>query len=72
MKIQWIRCAICDETLNIRESNVWAEVVGWSRFREQGGSNQVSLRKETGRYAHDHCMRMRLRGVDVSSQESML
>jgi len=53
-------------------TGTYAEVIGWSRRRDAGGSNQVSLRRESGRYAHDYCVRLAVLGVDPANQGSLL
>jgi len=52
-----MKCVDCDEDVTPR--NAWAEVVGWEKTRNQGGTNHVALRKRTGRLMHESCMALR-------------
>lgn len=47
------KCAMCDGPLNPYDKQTWKEVVGWV-----GGPRKDSMkdRKNTGRYAHNHCI----------------
>ncbi len=36
--------------------SAWCSITGWERPREQGGTNHVALRKQTGEYMCDICM----------------
>ena len=65
-------CSFCDLPVEPRGADVFAEQRGWSVNRTAGGSNQLSLRKETGRYAHGACIRLAVRGVDPRDQGAML
>lgn len=49
-------CALgCGEPITDRDT--YSEVLGYTRTqRKGGGSNQVALRKLTGRVAHEHCV----------------
>lgn len=49
-------CAGCGEPVRNPDSRlVLHEVVGWTRLREQGGTNHVIARTETGRLACADC-----------------
>jgi hypothetical protein len=72
MKIVCHFCGREDRPIDPDATGTYAEVTGWSRRRDAGGSNQVSLREETGRYAHDYCVRLAVRGVDPANQGSLL
>jgi hypothetical protein len=67
-----IPCAFCDLPVMPHVEGVYAEQSGWSVTRTAGGSNQLSLRRETGRYAHGHCIRLAVRGVDPRDQGALL
>lgn len=67
-----IDCALCGVPVLPRDPDTYREQSGWSVNRSAGGSNQLSLRKETGRYAHGRCIRLAVRGIDVTTQETML
>jgi hypothetical protein len=65
-------CAFCGKPCNPHAVGVYVEQSGWSVTRTAGGSNQLSLRKETGRYAHGACIRLAVRGVDPRDQGALL
>jgi hypothetical protein len=66
-------CALCGKTLvNPHFAGNYVEQTGWSINRTVGGSNQLSLRKPTGRYAHGACIRLAVRGVDPRDQGALL
>ena len=65
-------CPFCDLAVNPRAEGAYVEQTGWSVNRSAGGSNQLSLRKETGRYAHGSCIRLAIRGVDPRDQGALL
>jgi hypothetical protein len=65
-------CTFCGKPLHPRAVDVFAEQTGWSVNRTAGGSNQLSLRRETGRYAHGACIRLAVRGVDPRDQGALL
>lgn len=68
-----ITCPFCyREVRDIRAKGVFVEQTGWSVIREGGGANQLSLRKETGRYAHENCVRLAVKGIDPANQGSLL
>ena len=67
-----IACALCDKPVEPRGADVFVEQSGWSVNRSAGGSNQLSLRKETGRYAHGSCVRLAIRGISPRDQGAML
>jgi hypothetical protein len=65
-------CALCGKPVAPRAEDTFLEQSGWSHNRSAGGSNQLSLRKETGRYAHGACIRLAVRGVDPRDQGALL
>lgn len=67
-----ILCPFCDEPVEPSATGTYMEQAGWSKRRDAGGSNQVSLRKETGRYAHGKCVQSAVRGIDPKNQGVML
>lgn len=67
-----IPCALCELPVNPNEKGAYVEQTGWSVNRSAGGSNQLSLRRETGRYAHGNCIRLAIRGVDPRNQGAMM
>lgn len=48
-----VACAICGGPVNPYDRSTWKEVTGWV-----GGPRRDSmrLRRDTGRYAHNHCV----------------
>ena len=56
-------CPFCQQPCPTRGHDIYIEQSGWSRLREGGGSNQLSLRKQTGRSAHGVCVRRAVMGV---------
>ena len=67
-----IACGLCGKDVHAEGIDTFSEQTGWAVNRVQGGTNQLSLRKQTGRYAHGSCVRLAIRGVDPEYQESML
>jgi hypothetical protein len=68
-----IPCALCSLPIeNVNTPGVYVQQVGWSVNRQQGGSNQLSLRRETGLYAHGACVRLAIRGVNPRDQGSLV
>jgi len=65
-------CTFCGKAVDPNIRGNYVEQTGWSVTRSAGGLNQLSLRKETGRYAHGACIRLAVRGVDPRGQEAML
>lgn len=72
MTVEVWTCAMCGKRVEPRSSDTFIEQVGWSINRRAGGSNQLSLREPTGRYAHGACIRLAVRGVDPRDQGAML
>lgn len=64
-------CRFCGKGVERRGTDVYVEQSGWSVVRSQGGSNQLSLRQETGRVAHGRCVRLANRGIDVANQGTL-
>jgi len=67
-----VECPFCDLPVNPRAEGVYVEQRGWSVNRSAGGSNQLSLRELSGRYAHGSCIRLAVRGVDPRDQGALL
>ena len=72
-----IECPFCGEPVETRgrdlhNRDLFVEQTGWSVVRQQGGSNQLSLRKQTGRYAHGRCVRLVSRGIDPINQGRLI
>jgi len=67
-----VECPFCDRPVNPRAEGVYVEQRGWSVNRSAGGSNQLSLRELSGRYAHGACIRLAVRGVDPRDQGALL
>jgi hypothetical protein len=67
-----IQCVFCGRPVAPRAEDTYREQQGWSVNRSAGGANQLSLRRETGRYAHGACIRLAVRGVDPRDQGVML
>ena len=65
-------CALCGKPVNSHAIGVYVEQSGWSITRTAGGSNQLSLRRETGRYAHGSCIHLAVRGIDPRDQGALL
>lgn len=63
-------CIECDRPVTPKE-NPWAEVIGFERKRESGGTNHVALRKRTGRIVCPECMVKMLAGM-ASGQQSLV
>lgn len=43
----------------------WREITGWDRPRDDGGTNAVTLRRETGRVACDACIAKLRAGASI-------
>lgn len=70
-------CPFCGSPVDIKgrdlhNKDVFQEVTGWAAIRTHGGTNQVSLRKVSGRYAHGRCVRLEARGITVRDQGRLL
>lgn len=52
-------CALCNNEVSPHAESTWKQVTGWV-----GGPKKDSmrLRVDTGRYAHDHCVRAMMSG----------
>jgi hypothetical protein len=64
-------CALCRRPVNPDAKGEYVEQTGWCVNRRGGGTNQLSLRKETGRYAHGGCVRLAVKGIDPERQEGL-
>ena len=61
-------CAVCSKPVNPHDSGTWKRVAGWvGRSRKDG----MTLREDTGEYAHDHCI-LALRKGASPDQPSLL
>lgn len=49
----------------------WCGVTGWERYREQGGTNHVAVRRPTGEFMCEDCMRKLKDGLDPAQGELM-
>lgn len=70
-------CPFCGREVEYRgrdlhNKDLFVEQSGWSQVRRQGGSNQLSLRKTTGRYAHGSCVRLMVKGIDPKEQGRLI
>lgn len=61
-------CVFCDQPVGHAP---YYEVKGWEKTREQGGTNALRLREQTGRVACAACITKQAFGVS-ESQESLL
>lgn len=54
-----MKCALCGGDVNQHDPETWKEVTGWV-----GGPRKDSmrLREDTGRYAHNPCVRAAVQG----------
>lgn len=46
----------------------WREVIGWEQGRNDGGTNHVALRKQTGRVMCAGCMHLAKSGIAFDQQ----
>jgi hypothetical protein len=53
-----VTCHFCDGELDPDEG--YRQIEGWERRRGRGGANQITLRSETGDYAHVACIQLEL------------
>lgn len=53
-----VPCAFgCGQPVNPMDPRTWQQQFGWTRPRQQGGTNALSLRQPVpGRYAHSECI----------------
>lgn len=56
-------CERCHEPL--RGARYYREVVGWERPRAQGGANQITLRRTTGRVRCADCVELERIGFQL-------
>ena len=61
-------CTFCGEPVG---HPPYFEVTGWERHREQGGTNALRLREQTGRVACSACIAKKSLGVS-EDQETLL
>lgn len=68
-----VKCALCNEPVDLSDPKLWHGIEGFDRRRDQGGANQIVLRKIAipRRFAHDLCVRVQRSGVNVN-QGAML
>ena len=64
-------CALCRLPVDPDAKGEYVEQTGWCVNRRGGGTNQLSLRKETGRYAHGSCVRLAVKGIDPERQAGL-
>lgn len=65
-------CSACGKPVHDGERNtMFVEVIGWTRRRAQGGANQITFRRETGKVAHGRCISAQRQGISPN-QESLL
>lgn len=50
-----VRCALCDKVMDLARPH-YHEETGWVKPRRHGGTNALSLRQLTGRFAHWECV----------------
>jgi len=60
-------CAECDRVIEPKE-NPWAEVTGFERKRDAGGTNHVAMRRRTGKIICPECMVKLLAGLSAGQQ----
>lgn len=52
-----VPCAFrCGEPVNPADSRTWQMQTGWTRPRQQGGTNALALRQPVQLYAHHECI----------------
>lgn len=69
-----ILCDLCknpDDPIN-PNGRVYRRVTGWERQRDAGGTNALALRQPQDVYAHVKCVDQAKRGIDPSTQGSLL
>lgn len=63
-------CTLCDKAIEAGQP-VMQEEIGYARIRSEGGTNALSLRRVTGRFAHLICVQAVSQGISPH-QESLL
>jgi len=49
-------CFFCKGIVDPDERSTYRSVKGWEGKRKRGGANAITLREETGEYAHAACI----------------
>lgn len=60
------KCAFCDGPVNPHDLGTWKEVVGWVGGPRKDG---MTLREDSGRYAHDACILKARKGQSADQPE---
>lgn len=56
-------CEKCGRSIDDRNETPWLEVIGWERHRDQGGTNHIADRQQTGRARCFGCMNKIQKGL---------
>ena len=51
-------CHFCGKPVDPDGRSTYRSIEGWEGRRSKGGANTITLRQETGRYAHSSCVQL--------------
>ena len=54
-----VKCAFCGEPCSTTGQGAMRQIRGWEELRKRGGANKITLRQETGLWAHRACVQLR-------------
>jgi len=61
-------CSQCGRLMDERIETVWQHVTGWTKKRDQGGTNHIALRKELPEMMCNACMHLLVHGLNPGQQ----
>lgn len=53
-------CTFCARPIDPDRAATYRRIRGWEKRRSGGGANAITLREETGEYAHTSCITLEL------------
>lgn len=64
-------CSFCGETM-VGKFIVYQKVSGWERWRDEGGTNALALRKTEQVFACERCIGLEKRGINSKAQATLV
>jgi len=62
-----VECRYCGKEVDpSHRAGNYRRVTGWEQTRMQGGANKITLREDTGEWAHRNCVETLVLGIDVN------
>lgn len=68
MDVLEMPCVECGDPVDVTTGNPWVQYVGVARKRDQGGLNDLKLKRPTGRFMCDRCVTDGLDGLTPGQQ----